>query len=33
MYEISFVCENKKQGMRLRECLMEFFENEETEVI
>lgn len=28
MYEIGFACENKEQAMRLREFVMEFFENE-----
>jgi hypothetical protein len=33
MYEISFACENKEQAMRLREFVMEFFENEDKKEI
>lgn len=33
MYEIGFACENKEQAMRLREFVMKFFENEDTEEV
>lgn len=29
MYEISFSCDDKEQATRLRDFVMEFFENEE----